>query len=395
MSIILATVNIWSDNGWWDANNAFGGTFLIGLYVHVPFCVRKCAYCDFYSVPAQAGFIESYIDAVLTECGAYGGMPFRTLFLGGGTPSILGADTLKRLVDGLRSTFDLSQLEESTIEANPESATKETLEAALESGFSRISIGVQSLSDGELETVGRIHTAGQSVAAIVLAKRIGFRDISADLIIGLPGQSWDSLQDSIEKLVAMGVSHLSLYCLSLEHGTSLAQNPPGNLPSDDVQAELFEQAREFLKNKGFVHYEISNFAVSGRECLHNLNYWRGGEYLGLGPSAASHLGGKRFKNRADLEAYLENPIGVVEDVEELGAEEKAAEEAMLRLRLLEEGLGVAEFTRRHGQKNVRRLLARLDMLSREGLLLFDGLKYRLEPSLVLTSNPILARVLQG
>jgi oxygen-independent coproporphyrinogen-3 oxidase len=322
-------------------------------------------------------------------------MSFSTLFLGGGTPSILGADNLTRLVDGLSSAFDLSQLVEATIEANPESATEETLEAALKAGFSRISIGVQSLSDGELKTVGRIHSAGQAVAAIGLAKKVGFRNISADLIIGLPGQTWGSLRDSIGRLTALEINHLSLYCLSLEHGTPLAQTPPDNLPSDDMQAELFEQARVLLNDKGFVHYEISNFALSGHECMHNMNYWRGGEYLGLGPSAASHLGGKRFKNMADLKAYLENPTGIVEEVEELGAEEKAAEEAMLRLRLLEEGLDVVEFTRRHGQKNVHSLLSRLDRLSCEGLLLLDGSKYRLEPSLVLTSNPILARVLQS
>ena len=367
---------------------------MIGLYVHIPFCVRKCAYCGFYSIPLQPGAIESYIDAVLVECKAYGGMSFHTMFFGGGTPSILGADNLMRLVDGLRGAFDLSQLEESTIEANPDSATEETLESALEAGFSRISIGVQSLSDGELKSVGRIHTAGQAVAAIDLAKRIGFRNISADLIVGLPGQTWDSLHGSIGTLISLGISHLSLYCLSLDYGTLLAQNPPRNLPSDDMQADLFEQARAYLSDKCFVHYEISNFALSGHECLHNLNYWRGGEYLGLGPSAASHLGGKRFKNRVDLKSYLEAPIGGIEEVEVLSPEEKAAEEAMLRLRLLEEGLGVAEFTRRHGQKNVCRLLTRLDTLSREGSLLFDGAKYRLEPSLVLTSNPILARVLQ-
>jgi putative oxygen-independent coproporphyrinogen III oxidase len=367
---------------------------LTGLYVHVPFCVRKCSYCDFYSLPGQAGLIESYIDAVLAECKAYGGMTFRTLFLGGGTPSLLGSDNLTRLVDGLRGNFDLSQLEEATIEANPESATEEMLQSDLEAGFNRISIGVQSLSDSELKAVGRIHSAGQAVDSISSARKLGFSNISADLIIGLPGQTWESLQNSIEQLVAIGISHLSLYCLSLERGTPLAQNPPGNLPSDDMQADLFEQARAFLNGKGFVHYEISNFAVSSRECLHNLNYWRGGEYLGLGPSAASHLGGKRFKNRADLKAYLENPTGVVEEVEELGPEEKAAEEAMLRLRLLEEGLDVVDFTKQHGLKTVYQLLSRLRVLAHEGLLLFDGSKYRLEPSLVLTSNPILARVLE-
>ena len=378
--IILATFNRWSDNGWCDENNAVGGAYLTGLYVHIPFCVRKCAYCDFYSVPDQAELIESYIDAVLAECKAYGGMSFCTLFLGGGTPSLLGADNLTRLVNSLRSNFDLSQLDEATIEANPESATEAILEAAGGLGFDRVSIGAQSLADAELKAVGRIHTASQAVDAIVLAKKVGFRNTSADLIVGLPGQTWGSLRNSIETLISLGISHLSLYCLSLEHGTPLAHNPPGNLPSDDMQADLFEKARAFLGSKGFIHYEISNFAVSGRECLHNLNYWRGGEYLGLGPSAASHLGGKRFKNRADIRVYLENPTGLVEEVEELSPEEKTAEEAMLRLRLLEEGLDVAEFSRRHGEKNIRALLSRLDRLSHEGLLLFNGSKYRLEPS---------------
>jgi oxygen-independent coproporphyrinogen-3 oxidase len=367
---------------------------LTGLYVHVPFCVRKCAYCDFYSVSVQAYLIESYIDAVLAECEAHAGMAFRTLFLGGGTPSLLGDHNLVRLVDGLRRNFDLSQLDEATIEANPESATAAMLEAALESGFDRISIGVQSLAEAELKSVGRIHSARQAVDAIALARKVGFQNISADLIVGFPGQTWGSLRRSLETLLSMGISHLSLYCLSLEHGTPLAESPPDNLPSDDMQADLFEKARAFLKGKGFVHYEISNFAISGRECLHNLNYWRGGEYLGLGPAAASHLNGKRFKNRADLKAYCGSPTGLVEEVEQLGAVEKAAEEAMLRLRLLEEGLDVAEFTRRHGRENVRDLLTRLDTLSHEGSLLFDGARYRLEPSLVLTSNPVLARVLQ-
>lgn len=364
-----------------------------GLYVHIPFCVRKCAYCDFYSLAGREDLIDPYIDALLGECEAYRSMSFRTMYLGGGTPTVVGAENLTRLVGGLRRSFDLSRLDEATIEANPESATEETLKAALNAGFSRISVGVQSLSDGELKSVGRIHTARQAVDAIDLASKVGFRNISVDLIAGLPGQTWASLRDSIDGLTSLGISHLSLYCLSLEHGTPLAQDPPRNLPLDDMQADLYEQAHAYLKNKGFVHYEISNFALSGYECKHNLNYWRGGEYLGLGPAAASHLRGKRFKNRADLKAYMKKPTGIVDEVEELRPDEKAAEEAMLRLRLLEEGLDVADFTRRHGQDNVRRLMARLDELSREGSLLFDGSRYRLEPSRVMTSNTILARVL--
>jgi oxygen-independent coproporphyrinogen-3 oxidase len=170
-------------------------------------------------------------------------------------------------------------------------------------------------------------------------------------------------------------------------------NPPDDLPSEDEQADLFDQTRPLLEEHGFAHYEISNFCLPGRECRHNLNYWRGGEYLGLGPAAASHLGGRRSKNRADLLAHIRNPSGVVEEVEELGLKEKAAEEAMLRLRLLVEGLAADEMARRFGEDATRELFSRLNGLVSEGLLARDGTRYRLVRSKVLTSNPILARVL--
>ena len=166
---------------------------------------------------------------------------------------------------------------------------------------------------------------------------------------GSATDSVGSLTRTLEELTDLGVSHLSVYCLSLEHGTPLAANPPDDLPSDDVQADLFEEARSVLEGRGFIHYEISNFCLPGRECRHNLNYWRGGEYLGLGPAAASHLGGRRWKNRADLPAYLRDPSEIVDEVEELGVKEKAAEEAMLRLRLLVEGLSADEMVRRFGE----------------------------------------------
>jgi oxygen-independent coproporphyrinogen-3 oxidase len=179
----------------------------------------------------------------------------------------------------------------------------------------------------------------------------------------------------------------------LEHGTPLAANPPDDLPSDDLQADLFDEARLLLEEKGFIHYEISNFCLPGRECRHNLNYWRGGEYLGLGPAAASHLGGRRWKNSADLLAYLRDPSGVVDEMEELGVKEKASEEAMLRLRLLVEGLAAEEMVSRFGEVGTQGLFSRLNGLVAEGLLTYDGARYRLGRSRVLTSNPILARVL--
>ena len=460
-----------------------------GLYVHVPFCVQKCAYCDFYSLPSRLDSIGSYVQAVLTEAEKYAchsedtkylknlapipsfpsaqtpsntsspsflrrdlkrelyrqNQSFDTLYLGGGTPSLLGAKNLTALVEGLSKTFNLlvlfesstkyfrrlSDLEESrrslptaverdmvqqskctppcgrepergvstlglaesTIEVNPESADPAFLQAVKTLGFNRVSFGVQSLSDYELKSVGRIHTAAQAINAIKQAQKLGFQAISADLMIGLPGQTWPSLRASLDTLVKMGIQHLSVYCLSMEEGTNLANNPPPDLPSDETQAQLFEEARGFLLQCGYAHYEISNFALPGFACLHNLNYWRGGEYLGLGPAAASHLDGKRFRNKSNLDAYLNNPTEQIEYVEELGKKEKAAEEAMLRLRLLEEGLDTIELAAKFGMENVLELTGRLEKLASEGLLIKNGSNYRLTPSRIMTSNPIFTRVL--
>lgn len=364
-----------------------------GLYIHIPFCVKKCAYCDFYSLPGCSHLISPYIDAIFTEALPYRGMRLGTLYIGGGTPSLLGADGIFRLMNSLKDIFDLTHVVEATVEVNPESATPEFLAAAKKYGINRVSIGVQSLSDAELKAVGRIHNASQAILAIENAKRAGFAEVSADVIDGLPGQDWLNLSATLEKLVSLNVTHLSLYCLSLEHGTPLAENPPSNLPSDDMQAELFEKASAILSENGFGHYEISNFARPGHKSKHNLNYWRGGEYLGLGPSAASHLKGKRFKNRNDLCAYLANPVGQVEDEETLNAREKAGEEAILRLRLLTERFDIKELSRKFGAANTKALESRLKKLVSEGLLINGNEKYRLPPSYVLTCNPILARVI--
>jgi oxygen-independent coproporphyrinogen III oxidase len=364
-----------------------------GLYIHVPFCVRKCAYCDFYSLPQRLDALEAYIQAVLAEARQYRGLAFDTLYLGGGTPSLLGVAGLQQLLDGLRPIFDLSALSEATMEANPDSVNRALLEAALSLGINRISIGVQSLCGEELEKVGRIHNAAQAVLAVEEAQKAGFSNISADVILGLPGQNKQSLAITLETLTGLDIQHLSLYCLSLEPHTPLALNIPPDWPSDDYQADLYEHASAMLVQRGFEHYEISNFALPGYACRHNLNYWQGGEYLGLGPAAASHLEGKRFKNRADLDAYLLAPNGQIEESEELAAPQKAAEEAIVRLRLLLDGLDINDLAVKFGDENVIGLAGRLDQLVKEGKLSRNGPVYRLIPSCVLVSNPILARLL--
>ncbi|MBI2852925.1 MAG: radical SAM family heme chaperone HemW [Chloroflexi bacterium] len=366
-----------------------------GIYIHVPFCVKKCDYCDFYSLPTSPGFRQSYVQALLREAEAHAGMSFKTLYLGGGTPSLLGAGLLSDLIRGLRHRLNMSDVVEATIEVNPESATPELLGAAGDSGINRVSIGVQSLDDSELKAVGRIHTASQALETVKLVKHLGFKSISADIIIGLPGQTWQTLSRSLETMVDSGIEHISLYCLSLEEGTLLAKNPPADLPSDDMQAELFQRASGFLEVHDYIHYEVSNFALEGHQCRHNLNYWRGGEYLGLGPAAASHLAGRRFRNRADLAAYLEKPAELTEDSEELSPKDKAAEEAMLRLRLLVEGVDVCELMEKFGRCNTLALARRLELMVSQGQLVADGFRYRLPPSRVLTSNAILAEVVEA
>jgi oxygen-independent coproporphyrinogen III oxidase len=364
-----------------------------GLYVHIPFCVHKCTYCDFYSLPGHLDSLDAYLNALMVEAAQYRNMCFETLFIGGGTPSLLGARNLHKLVTGLASQYRISKLPEATIEANPESTTRDFLQTALDCGINRISIGVQSLSDTELLKVSRIHNACQAVQAIELAQKAGFKNISADIILGLPGQNWQSLMTTLETLIGMGLPHLSMYCLTVEPHTPLAVNLPADLPSDDEQAELYQQSVGLLKQRGFKHYEISNFALAGYECRHNLNYWRGGEYIGLGPAAASHFKGQRYKNKADLEAYCINPGGQKDELEKLKKPEKAVEEAILRLRLLDEGLNLSELIKKYGDKHVIALAARLNKQSLNGHVLRDGNLYRLDHQYALVSNSILAELM--
>jgi oxygen-independent coproporphyrinogen III oxidase len=225
-----------------------------------------------------------------------------------------------------------------------------------------------------------------------LAQEHGFKYLSADVILGLPGQDWPSLKFTLDTLTGLSVRHLSLYCLAVEPETPLALNLPADLPSDDQQAELYDLAVALLREKGFRHYEISNFTRPGDECRHNLNYWRGGEYLGLGPAAASHLNGRRFKNPADLPAYLENPADQVGEEEDLGAADKAAEEAVLRLRLLTEGLDIQPLAQKFGDGNVAGLVARLNKLAAARSLSRRRTVYRLKPAQALVCNPVLTEL---
>jgi len=306
----------------------------LGLYVHIPFCSGKCAYCDFTSYPGRTADIPRYLAALEAEAAL---VPEHrapeTLYVGGGTPSELGAGQIDELFARLRRAYPDSRFSEITFEANPESLDKDKLKALRRAGVTRLSVGLQSLDGKVLEAAGRRHTARDSGRAFGLARVSGDWSVSVDLICGLPGQSAAVFRADLDRVLALGPDHLSLYCLDLHEGTALARS--GFIPDEDLGRELFEEAIGRVTAAGLAHYEISNFAKPGHEPRHNLNYWSGGEYVGLGCGAASHLGGVRSRNAGDLDAYLglvDRGLRPTAESEQLEGKDKLGERIFLGLR---------------------------------------------------------------
>ncbi len=278
---------------------------MAGLYIHIPFCHSKCIYCDFYSMP-RAEAAEAYIDAVIAEWRMRRGElsePISTMYIGGGTPSIIPARLLRRLVENIAP----ENLSEFTIEANPEDITPEWVKAIKDLGIDRVSIGIQSFSDVELKAINRRHTGDDAETALSILRRGGIDNISGDLIYGLPGQTPGSWQESLDRLVATGVEHISAYSLSFEPGTRLyAMLTTGKVKEadEDTVNEMYHRLTDTLRNAGYIHYEISNFARPGRQSRHNSSYWDFTPYLGLGTAAHSFDGKVRRANRTGVKAYI-------------------------------------------------------------------------------------------
>ena len=306
----------------------------LGLYIHIPFCAQKCAYCDFYSLPHAEGKMDEYVRAVSAHLAEVAPRAAQhivdTVYFGGGTPSYLGPKRLKALLSSVQKHYVLSKDAEITLEANPDSAGDwRALRTLRRAGFNRISLGMQSSIEGELRAVGRIHTFEQVRAAVDAARKAKFKNVSLDLIYGLPEQTMESFSASLRAAVALEPEHISCYGLKLEEGTPLytARNT-FSAADDDLQADMYLFAVSFLQEAGFAQYEISNFARHGFESRHNLKYWNAEEYLGLGASAHSFLGGKRFFYPRDRDAFLRGE-GPIQDGEGGSFEEYA----MLRMRL--------------------------------------------------------------
>lgn len=305
---------------------------MTGLYIHIPFCLTKCPYCDFYSERYSKSLAKEYKEAVIRNLRHYN-EAYDTVYFGGGTPVLL-ADEIAEILENVRYTENA----EITVEANPCVSDENRLKTLIDGGVNRISFGVQSMDSGELQFLGRKHTPVQAIKAIETAHKAGFRNISADLMLGLPEQGKDSIKNSVSILSSLPVSHISAYLLKIEEGTPFAEMNL-NIPEDDELSESYLHTCEQLENNGFCQYEISNFAKKGFECSHNLKYWRCEEYLGIGAAAHSYYKGIRFCTERSIKRFIEAEVQETEITDEIAG--GFDEYAMLKLRLTE-GLSFSE-----------------------------------------------------
>ncbi|MDP2168234.1 MAG: radical SAM family heme chaperone HemW [Thermodesulfovibrionales bacterium] len=316
------------------------------LYIHIPFCLRKCAYCDFLSVPFDKGISVRYVKALIKEIvlraedlNASGGpSPLRTIYIGGGTPTLLSNESLKEIFKTIRECFGFSAGAEITIEANPGTLDGSKMEAIVLAGVNRLSLGVQSLDDAELAALGRIHTGDDASRAAALVKESGIENLSLDLIYGIPGQRLKGWRNTLKRALGLKPRHISAYELTPEPGTPLYESlRTGSLrlPGEDEVSDMFYLAVDELESAGLLHYEISNYAYPGYECRHNLNYWRRGEYIGAGAGAHSFIGERRIKNTEDVFNYIEllsSGSLPFDELEEVRKEEAVKEFIFLGLR---------------------------------------------------------------
>ena len=363
----------------------------LGLYIHIPFCRSKCAYCDFYSLAQSGEHMDAYVSALGASMRAAApsaaGYTADTVYFGGGTPSLLGAPRLAALLQTAAECFSLAPDAEITFEANPESARDEAALRTLRgAGFNRVSLGMQSADDGELRAIGRVHTARGTEEAVDAARRAGFDNLSLDLIYGLPGQTRARWRNSLAAALALAPEHLSCYALKVEPGTPLyARKDALALPDDDTQADMYLYAAEALAASGYEHYEISNFARPGRASRHNLKYWTLSEYLGFGPGAHSDFGGRRFAVARGLGAFLAGNAVYSEDAA-ISPRERAAERVMLELRTAR-GLAAEELGLPFGGAE-----AVLRECAAHGLAEQNAARWRLTVRGFLVSNAIILRV---
>lgn len=365
----------------------------LGLYIHIPFCKAKCAYCDFYSLAHSEEKMDAYMAALLRHLEEVApraaGMQVDTVYFGGGTPSYLGAARLCRILQTVLRRYDVARDAEITLEANPDSAGDwKELRRLRRAGFNRLSLGVQSTDDALLRRIGRIHTYEQVQQAVTAARKAKFTDLSLDLIYGLPGQTMEDWQRTLADAVALGPEHLSCYGLKLEEGTPLwQQRQTLTLPDDDAQADMYLYTVAALGEMGYEQYEISNFAKSGKASRHNLKYWRMEEYAGFGPGAHSDFGGVRYGYVRDIDSYIAGRL-VLSESENDSTLARDYEYVMLSLRTAA-GIDRQTFEKRYRQR-FQPMEALFEQYEKAGLASRTEGGWRLTPKGFLVSNSIIA-----
>ena len=372
----------------------------LGLYIHIPFCKQKCAYCDFYSLAGNESRMDEYTAALcadLTEQSQYvGSYRVDTVYFGGGTPSYLGEKRLVRILKTILKKYTVAKDAEITLEANPDSATDwKALRALRRAGFNRISLGMQSACDEELRDIGRIHTAAQTRQAVENCRKAGFENLSLDLIYGLPRQTMERWQENLAAAVALQPQHLSCYGLKVEEGTPLfARKDSACLPDDEAQADFYLYTVEYLRAAGYAQYEISNFARPGKESRNNLKYWQLGEYMGFGPGAHSDLGGVRYAYDRSLDAYIRGVTAhapIFSEQDRIPPADRDTEWVMLGLRTVS-GLDPREFERRF-RRRFACFLPFLNQCAQAGYALEEEGRWHLTPKGFLLSNQIIGQML--
>lgn len=372
----------------------------LGIYCHIPFCRSKCGYCDFYSLPGCSDkLMDDYVEALIRQVGEFfptpGQLTADTIYIGGGTPSVLGGKRIARLLKELTKRVNFMRGCEITLEVNPESVDKALLKAARAAGVNRVSMGLQSADNHALYALGRLHTAQRAAQAVGEIAQYCTENIGVDLMYGLPGQTMESWQHSVQTVLTMPVKSISCYGLKLEPGTPMYSQQP-LLPDDDAQAEMYLWAVEALGRAGFAQYEISNFARPGYASRHNEKYWDLSDYVGFGCGAHSFYGGRRFACIRDVEGYIAGMAGkgsVLAEADDTPFFGRVGEYVMLRLRTTA-GISEGDFVARFKQ-DFRPFEARLRHFVSSGHAVQDGDRWYLTPAGFLVSNRIIGDVLEA
>ncbi len=360
----------------------------IGLYIHIPFCKSKCHYCDFNSQAGKEALIEAYFHTLQQEIRNSSehmrDCVISSIFIGGGTPSLPDAKYTYQLMNACKQYFKIDSKAEITIESNPGTLTYEKLLSYRIIGINRLSMGLQACQDVHLKKLGRIHSAEDFMANYEAAVKAGFKNINADLIFGIPGQTVNDWRETVDLVIRLGLQHISCYSLKIEEETPFYDMlRAGSLQpvDDELDRRMYWYAVDELKKRGYIHYEISNFSLPGYECRHNLVYWEAEEYLGIGVGAHSYLGGKRYNNIYDIEDYINitvNNGNPAENVQLIDRTESMAEYMILGLRLVE-GVSTKQFELRYGEDVFGIFGKQIDKLLKKQLLELEGERLRLSP----------------